>query len=775
MRQPKKPDATSIAIYAIIGIALLYVCAGLGACMDLNTDENGKIDLAAAMNGFESVLTNYSAVFEQLKLKGMALKLPIFGLFAEGIYVLMKVTDKKKLHRRGEEHGSARWANDKERKSLADKPQKKKKKKLTAAEKKLKKEQRIYDKAEQKISGKQSISSKKLPDDIQVTAYRYIPDNNIILTNDVKMSLNTRQTRKNLNVCVIGGSGSGKSRFYVKPNLMQANTSYVCTDPKGELLRATGKFLSEQGYEIRVFNLIDMAHSNNYNPFSYIYDADGKYSETAVIKMINVLMQNTKKEGSSGGDQFWDDSTQTLLSALCFYLIEVEDESKRNFSEVMKLLKMAEVKEGSDNFQSDLDLIFDALDNPDNYLTDEAENNEDNKRLKLSDIAKKERPESGYMCTKYYKDFKKAAGDTAKSILISTAVRLQAFNLPKVMDLTCCDNLELNLIGDRKTAVFIVIPSSDNTFNFLAAMMYTQMFDVLYDSANFKHGGRLPFHVRCLLDEFANIGQIPRFEELLATMRSMEISANIILQNLSQLKKMYKDSWENVIGNCDSMLFLGGQEPTTLEHISKMLGKETIDTVSRSRSKGKNSSSSTNDGILGRELMTIDELKVMKDDECILFVRGIFPFFSKKFKIEKHVNYKRLEDSNKAFAYDISNINAVKAHIETSESSEENSKEPVSETEMISAETAQEIQNLISLAKNMGEVIADSGDDIPDNIPVEFDDENIGGQEHTPLVTEESHNDFKSVEAEIDLSSDTPVTSDTYKDKSVYDEADFDE
>lgn len=537
MRQPKKPDATSIAIYAIIGIALLYVCAGLGACMDLNTDENGKIDLAAAMNGFESVLTNYSAVFEQLKLKGMALKLPIFGLFAEGIYVLMKVTDKKKLHRRGEEHGSARWANDKERKSLADKPQKKKKKKkLTAAEKKLKKEQRIYDKAEQKISGKQSISSKKLPDDIQVTAYRYIPDNNIILTNDVKMSLNTRQTRKNLNVCVIGGSGSGKSRFYVKPNLMQANTSYVCTDPKGELLRATGKFLSEQGYEIRVFNLIDMAHSNNYNPFSYIYDADGKYSETAVIKMINVLMQNTKKEGSSGGDQFWDDSTQTLLSALCFYLIEVEDESKRNFSEVMKLLKMAEVKEGSDDFQSDLDLIFDALDNPDNYLTDEAENNEDNKRLKLSDIAKKERPESGYMCTKYYKDFKKAAGDTAKSILISTAVRLQAFNLPKVMDLTCYDNLELNLIGDRKTAVFIVIPSSDNTFNFLAAMMYTQMFDVLYDSANFKHGGRLPFHVRCLLDEFANIGQIPRFEELLATMRSMEISANIILQNLSHYK-----------------------------------------------------------------------------------------------------------------------------------------------------------------------------------------------------------------------------------------------
>ncbi len=768
MRQPKKPDALTIAIYGIIGLFLLYFCAGLGACMDLNTDENGKIDFATVLNGFETTLTDYSLVFKQMKAKGMALKLTGFGLFAEIIYVLMKVTDKKKLHRRGEEHGSARWANDKERKSLADKPKKKKKKKLTAEQKKQEKQKKIYDKAKQKTE----VGNKKVSDTVSVTSYIYKPDNNIILTNDVKMSLNTRQTRKNLNVCVIGGSGSGKSRFYVKPNIMQANTSYVCTDPKGELLRATGKFLSEQGYEIRVFNLIDMAHSNNYNPFAYIYDADGKYSETAVIKMINVLMQNTKKEGAGGGDQFWDDSTQTLLSALCFYLIEVEDESKRNFSEVMKLLKMAEVKEDSDDFQSDLDLIFDALENPDNYSSDKAKDDENNKRLNLSEIAKKERPESGYMCTKYYKDFKKAAGDTAKSILISTAVRLQAFNLPKVMDLTCCDNLELNLIGDRKTAVFIVIPSSDNTFNFLAAMMYTQMFDVLYDSANFKHGGRLPFHVRCLLDEFANIGQIPRFEELLATMRSMEISANIILQNLSQLKKMYKDSWENVIGNCDSMLFLGGQEPTTLEHISKMLGKETIDTVSRSRSKGKNSSSSTNDGILGRELMTIDELKVMKDDECILFVRGIFPFFSKKYKIERHVNYKRLEDSNKAFAYDISNINAVKAEIETSESAEENSKEAVSETDIPDNEAMTATAELISKARDIGERVADSGDDIPDNVPTEFDEEIIGSSEHIPLVKEETRNEFKSGEAEVSPS-DTPATSDSFKGKSDYDEPDF--
>lgn len=331
----------------------------------------------------------------------------------------------------------------------------------------------------------------------------------------------------------------------------------------------------------------------------------------------------------------------------------------QNFSEVMKLLKRAEVKEGSDDYQSDLDLIFDALEFPEKYQTEEAEHNEQFKNLNLIDLAKSAKPASQYMCLKYYKDFKKAAGDTAKSILISTAVRLQAFNIPEVMDLTCCDNIHLEMIGDEKTAMYIIIPSSDDTFNFLAAMMYTQLFDVLYDRANFKHGGRLPFHVRCLLDEFANVGTIPRFEELLATMRSMEISANVIIQNLSQLKKMYKDSWENVLGNCDSLLFLGGQEPTTLEHVSKTLGKETIDTRSHNRTRGRNGSTSENDGILGRELMTVDELKVMKDNECILFVRGIYPFFCNKFVIEKHPNYKLLEDWDRDNAYLISDIKTV--------------------------------------------------------------------------------------------------------------------
>lgn len=604
----------------------------------------------------DSTLKNTELVFELVKAGGYAAKLPMFTAFGIGLYALNKYTSRKRFHRKGEEHGSARWANKKEIQSLADKTKKVK----------LPFKVKVHNFFEKLKFWKRKDST-------------FVQDNNVVLTNEVKLSLNTRQTRKNLNVMVIGGSGSGKSRFYVKPNLMQANTSYVCTDPKGELLRSTGKMLEGYGYDIRVFNLIDMAHSNNYNPFEYIYDVDGHYSATAVIKMVNVLMKNTSKE-NSGGDQFWDDSTKALLAALCFYLVECEDKSRQNFSEVMKLLKKAEVKEGDEAYMSDLDLIFDALEEPEKYTEEAGEIDKRVKELNLIDLAQKSKKPHEYMCLKYYKDFKKAAGDTAKSILISTAVRLQAFNIPEIMDLTCCDNIHLETIGDRPTAMFIIIPSSDDTFNFLAAMMYTQLFDVLYDRANFKYRGRLPVHVRCLLDEFANIGNIPRFEELLATMRSMEISANVIIQNLSQLKKMYKDSWENVLGNCDSLLFLGGQEPTTLEHISKTLGKETIDTRSHNRTRGRQGSTSENDGILGRELMTVDELKTMKDNECILFVRGIYPFFCNKYKIERHPNYKLLEDFNDDNAYLISDINTVKFGHESEDESDLHS-EPVEDTE----------------------------------------------------------------------------------------------
>ena len=729
-RVAKKPDFVTISIYAVLAVFVIYFAAALGACFDLSLDEEGKADFDKLANSLESTLMDTNLVFEQVKAVGNAVVFPVFTAFGIGLYVLMKITGKKKFHRKGEEHGSARWANKKEIASLLDKPPKPKK------------------------------GEKKPRDQPKPKKGEFVEDRNIILTNDVKMSLNTRQTRKNLNVMVIGGSGSGKSRFYVKPNLMQANTSYVCTDPKGELLRSTGKMLESYGYKIKVFNLIDMAHSHNYNPFNYIYDVDGNYSATAVIKMVNVLMKNTSKEGGGGGDQFWDDSTKALLAALCFYLVECEDKSMQNFSEVMKLLKKAEVKEGSDDYQSDLDLIFDALEFPEKYQTEEAEHNEQFKNLNLIDLAKSAKPANRYMCLKYYKDFKKAAGDTAKSILISTAVRLQAFNIPEVMDLTCCDNIHLEMIGDEKTVMYIIIPSSDDTFNFLAAMMYTQLFDVLYDRANFKHGGRLPFHVRCLLDEFANVGTIPRFEELLATMRSMEISANVIIQNLSQLKKMYKDSWENVLGNCDSLLFLGGQEPTTLEHVSKTLGKETIDTRSHNRTRGKNGSTSENDGILGRELMTMDELKVMKDNECILFVRGIYPFFCDKFVIEEHPNYKLLEDADKNNAYLLSNVNTVKFD----DSDEQENEDIYTES---AEEISEEIINQIGEAVAVGKERADRKLSSEDVHAREFEQSvtmeeirNIGVQPHTALHFKEMPKEPKgggSVSAQLD-SSDKTVT-----------------
>ena len=531
----------------------MYCLAAFGFALDKSKNESGEIDFSGLLASVESSFADYKGILGSITdTETYCCKITFFGAISVGLYILYKYTTKKRLHRKGEEHGSARWATEAEAKRLADK-------------KKVKKGE---------------------------------IDNNILLTQEVRMSLNTRQHRENLNVLVIGGSGSGKSRFYVKPNLMQLNTSYVVTDPKGELLRSTGKLLEENGYKIKVFNLIDMRNSHNYNPFAYVYDRKtGELNKSYVIKMVNVLMKNTKQEGASGGDQFWDDATKALLSALSFYLLEKGAESEKNFAWVMQLLKQAEVKEDEEDYESPLDIKFKEL---------EGEN-----------------PTS--MAVSYYKDFKKAAGETAKSILISCAVRLQAFNLPDVANLTHTDTLELDKIGDEKTAVFVIIPSSDVTFNFLAAMMYTQLFDTLYDTANFKYGGRLPVHVRCLLDEFANIGTIPDFDKLLATMRSMEISANIIIQNVAQLKKMYEKSWEILTGNCDSLLFLGGKEASTTEMISKALGKETIDTVAQNRTKGhRNNSTSINNSIMGRELLTADELTVLPVSDCILMVRAYF-------------------------------------------------------------------------------------------------------------------------------------------------------
>ena len=621
----KKPDMLTILLYAIIIFAVLYVSAGLGAAMDLSVDDEGVLDFNVLMTQFETVLTSTDTVGAHFTdFSSYSFKITLMVGFALGIYALMKYTSRKRLHRKGVEHGSARWANEKEEKFLADR--------MSAGSK----PKRGKDAAQQSLRTATKPEKKKVK---KSPKSPFETDNNILLTQEVRMSLNTRQHRENLNVLVIGGSGSGKSRFYVKPNIMQLNTSYVVTDPKGELLRSCGRLLKKAGYEIRVFNLIDMSHSNNYNPFNYIYDKDGNISKTYVMKMVNCLMKNTKQEGASGGDQFWDDSTKALTLAIAFYLLEKKTDENgnsldRNFSTVMKMMRLAEISEQDENHRSPLDEMMDEL--------------------------RTENPHS--MAVSFYADFKKAPAETAKSILISAAVRFAAFNLPEVADLTHTDNIHLDTLGDRKTALFIIIPSSDATFNFLAAMMYTQLFDTLYDTANFKYGGRLPVHVRCLLDEFANVGTIPDFDKLLATMRSMEISANIIIQNLAQLKKMYDKSWEILTGNCDSLLFLGGQEASTLEAISKSLGKETIDVVSQNRTRShKSPSTSENNSILGRELMTTDELKVMKPNECVLIVRALYPFFCHKFDIEKHQNYKYLEDSNKNYAYLIDDLHTEKA------------------------------------------------------------------------------------------------------------------
>ena len=621
----KKPDMLTILLYAIIIFAVLYVSAGLGAAMDLSVDDEGVLDFNVLMTQFETVLTSTDTVGAHFTdFSSYSFKITLMVAFALGIYALMKYTSRKRLHRKGVEHGSARWANEKEEKFLADR--------MSAGSK----PKRGKDAAQQSLRTATKPEKKKGK---KPPKSPFETDNNILLTQEVRMSLNTRQHRENLNVLVIGGSGSGKSRFYVKPNIMQLNTSYVVTDPKGELLRSCGRLLKKAGYEIRVFNLIDMSHSNNYNPFNYIYDKDGNINKTYVMKMVNCLMKNTKQEGASGGDQFWDDSTKALTLAIAFYLLEKKTDENgnsldRNFSTVMKMMRLAEISEQDENHRSPLDEMMDEL--------------------------RGENPHS--MAVSFYADFKKAPAETAKSILISAAVRFAAFNLPEVADLTHTDNIHLDTLGDRKTALFIIIPSSDATFNFLAAMMYTQLFDTLYDTANFKYGGRLPVHVRCLLDEFANVGTIPDFDKLLATMRSMEISANIIIQNLAQLKKMYDKSWEILTGNCDSLLFLGGQEASALEAISKSLGKETIDVVSQNRTRShKSPSTSENNSILGRELMTTDELKVMKPNECVLIVRALYPFFCHKFDIEKHQNYKYLEDSNKNYAYLIDDLHTEKA------------------------------------------------------------------------------------------------------------------
>lgn len=442
---------------------------------------------------------------------------------------------------------------------------------------------------------------------------------NILFSQDVALSMNTRKTFKNNNVLIVGGSGSGKTRFYLKPNLMQMHSSYVITDPKGSLVKECGKLLEENGYKVKVFDLINMEKSGKYNPFNYLRD------EKDILKLVNNIIKNTNSESGKGTkSDFWEKSEVALLSALFGFVFFEGEKHEKNIATVMELLRLAEVKEEDESFKSPLDLIFEDL--------------------------KTRNP--NHFALKQYEIFKLGAGKTAKSILISVGVRLSPFNIPSLLNIMTSDDLEIDKIGEEKTAFFIILPDSDTTFNFVSAVMYQQMFDSLFYKADFEYNGRLPIHTRFLLDEFANIGLIPNFEVYIATMRSREISVNVILQNLAQLKNIYKDSWETITGNCDTLVFLGGREQSTLKYISEMLGKTTIDMRTTTENKGQTGGFSVNSQVLGRDLMTPDEVGLLGNEECIVLIRGIRPFKSKKYDITKHSNYQKLSDFDEKNLYD---------------------------------------------------------------------------------------------------------------------------
>ena len=467
--------------------------------------------------------------------------------------------------------------------------------------------------------------------------------NNVILTQTERLTMSSRpkdpKTARNKNVLVIGGSGSGKTRFWLKPNLMQMHSSYVVTDPKGTILVECGRLLQRgapkrdkhgkplrdaQGkmiyepYRIKVLNTINFSKSMHYNPFAYIH------SEKDILKLVNCLISNTKGE-SQGGDPFWIKAETLLYSALISYIHDFVCEEEQNFATLIEMIDSMQTREDNEDYQNVVDLLFEQME--------------------------KEHP--GHFAVRQYKKFKLAAGKTAKSILISCGSRLAPFDIPQLREMMRYDELELDTLGDRKTALFIIISDTDDTFNFIVSMCYTQLFNLLCEKADDVYGGRLPVHVRCLLDECANIGQIPKLEKLIATIRSREISACLVLQAQSQLKAIYKDNADTIVGNCDSVLFLGGKERTTLKELTETLGRETIDTYNTGESRGRETSHSLNYQKLGKELMTVDELSVMDGSKCILQLRGVRPFLSDKYDITRHPYYKYLSDADPRNAFSV--------------------------------------------------------------------------------------------------------------------------
>lgn len=546
-------------IYILIGILSVFViwfALMVAGCYEEDIKLFELLDrLTAAMNNPAHITLN------EYSLKAVLIFL---FLYAMGIGVYFSSRENR---RPGEEHGSARWGNVK------------------------------------------SVVRRYMDKD----SYK-----NIILSQNMRLGLNAKKHRRNLNVLVVGGSGAGKTRFYAKPNLMQCNTSFIVADPKGEMLRSIAPLLIENGYDIKVFNLIEPENSDGYNPFVYIR------KDEDVIKLISNLIQNTTPKNAQQNDPFWEKSEIALDSALMLYLLHEAPPEEQTFEMLMFLIENAATVDDEDEsgYQSPVDILFNGLE--------------------------EEKPE--HIAVRQYKIFKQASGKTAKSILISAAVRLAAFNLPEIAKMTSYDNLDIGTLGERKRAIFCVIPDNDNSFNYLVGMLYTQAFQALYFNADNNHGGELPIPVHIVMDEFANVALPDNFERILATMRSRRISVSIIIQNMAQLKALFKDSWENITGNCDTPLYLGGNEQSTHEYISKMLGKETIDTRTRGITKGQHGSSNTNYQNAGRELLTLDEVRLLDNSNALIFIRGERPLIDKKFDILSHPNIAKTADG-KAVPY----------------------------------------------------------------------------------------------------------------------------
>ena len=447
-------------------------------------------------------------------------------------------------------------------------------------------------------------------------------EDNIILTKTERLMMSNRppdpKNARNKNVLVVGGSGSGKTRFWLKPNLLQCHSSYVVTDPKGSIVVECGNALLKNGYKLKILNTINFSKSMHYNPFAYVH------SEKDILKLVTTLMTNTKGEGS-GGDPFWEKSERLLLTALIAYLHYEAPVEEQNFATLLEMLNTMQVLEDDEEYQNPVDLLFEEL--------------------------AKKKPNS--FAGRQYKLYKLAAGKTAKSILISCGARLAPFDIQELRDLTMYDELQLDTLGDKKTALFLIMSDTDSTFNFLISMVYTQLFNLLCDKADDVYGGKLPIHVRCLIDECANIGQIPQLEKLVATIRSREISACLVLQTRSQLKAIYKDNADTIVGNMDSQIFLGGSEPTTLKDLSEMLGKETIDAFNTSDTRGNSPSYGTTFQKMGHELLSRDELAVLDGGKCILQLRGVRPFLSDKYDLTQHPNYKLTSDYDPKNTFDI--------------------------------------------------------------------------------------------------------------------------